>query len=110
MISFLRTLPGGPFILENLLLAVQAPAISAKTLILAHNTMAWNNQCDGVLSTRTPHGSHRPWIPKSLCDIAVRPGFTTRNRSQHLPHLALKRCRPDVERETRMGHLIFYQP
>jgi hypothetical protein len=72
---------------------------SAKTLILTHNAMTGNHQCDWIRRTRPADSPHGTRFSKRFCDVAVGNCLTVRNRTQLFPNLTLKSGRPDVERQ-----------
>ena len=65
--------------------------------------MTGDGDRDGIDGTGSGHGSSRRRLPDRSRDLLIRPGLSTRNLLQRLPHLTLKGRRSHVQREAIHG-------
>lgn len=50
---------GFAFAIDEFLLTIQSPTVTAKTLIFTHYAMTRNHERDWISRTRAPYGTHR---------------------------------------------------
>jgi hypothetical protein len=89
--------PNKTFVLQQPLLHIGSIEIVAQSTASSHDSVAGDQQCDAVRSTRRPRGSHRAHIPGRFGKVGVGHNSTR----FHLAHCA-PCCLP--ERTTGLGH------
>src|SRR6185295_8584242 len=52
--------------LQQLLLSLQAPAITTQTLVFANNAVTWNHQCHRIRGAGASHRAHGLSLPNSF--------------------------------------------
>src|ERR1041384_3864659 len=90
---------GSRFTLEQRPLALDAPAVTGKRAVVAHDAVAGNGDRDRVRGAGVRYRTHRFRHADPLRDLRVGRGRPGRNLAQRLPHALLKGGAAHVERE-----------
>src|SRR5579863_5923183 len=102
-----RSRLGLPLHLQQPLLAVDPPAVSAHTSIFPNHAVTRNRHSHGIRRARTGYGTDRARLADGLGHLTVRFGDPERDRLQVRPDATLKCGGADVERQWRIEiHLL----
>src|SRR6266850_6318734 len=90
------------FHVQERLFSLNSPPISAQVTVLTHHPVTVNHERSGVRGARPRHCSRRLRLSDRLRDFGEGACLAERNLSELLPHPALERCRPYVERQVEI--------
>src|SRR5690348_4835014 len=92
--------------LQQPALEFETAAITGQGPIRAHNTMAWHDHSYRICAVREAHGANRRWPANPRGELRIGGGTAAGNRSQRMPHLALKRRAAGRHRQRIKGSEI----
>lgn len=90
-------LPFFGFTIEERTFAFNAPAITGKAAVVAHNAMAGNGDGNGIGGTGTRDGPHGLWCTDPIRNVGVAGGAAGRNGLQCLPYALLESGAANIE-------------
>jgi hypothetical protein len=101
LVSTTVTLNGDTFDLKQRHFALEASRKSRQCLVSAHNPVAWNQNGDGIATTRTPDGSGCPWATDLIGKESITGQVSEGDFEQLAPNLLLKSCATRCEFELK---------
>ena len=94
------------FQLEQLLFAFDSPAITGEFAVAGDDTMAGNDDGDGVGGACAGDGTDRGGLADVGGNPRVAAGFAARNAAESFPDAHLKGGGAEIEREIERGRML----